>query len=168
MNHPTIDQLSGTQAQQALLVFYDLLPAQLWPGGHKPSPAELEAASEDVQEASTGHTAQAIQALLGEGNQALKAEAARSLLRQFQEAAELRPLVNQAVARAQEPDMAIPILIGAFVVGLAIMPRIDYVKEDGKTKIQVTWDPAKNAGDLVGKLTDLIKALPSTLFAAAK
>ena len=168
MDLPTLEQLTGLQAQHALIGFYDSLPARLWPGGHKPSTAELEAASDDLQDAATGQTAEAVQALLGEGNEPLKGEAARALLRRFHQADDGRPLVEQAIARAQHPDMALPVLIGVFVVALAVMPRIDYAKEDGKAKIQVTWDPSKNAGDLVAKLTDLVKALPSILFKAPK
>jgi len=168
MNPSAVDQLSPTQVQNALLVFYDLLPANMWAAGRKPSTAELEAASEDVQDAATGPTAQAIQALLGEGNDALKAEISRSLLRRFEEAEELRPLVAQAVARARQPDMAIPLLIGAFVVGLAVLPKIDYVKEGKKTKMHVIWEPSKNAAALVGRLTELVKALPSAIFGGSK
>jgi hypothetical protein len=168
MNNSSIDQLSSTQAQHALLIFYDLLPASMWPADRKPSAAELEAVSENVQDAATGPTAQAVQALLAEGNDTLKGEASRSLLRRFQEAEELRPLVEQAIARARQPDMGIPLLIGAFIVGLAVLPRIEYVKEGKKTKLRVTINPSKNAGALVGKLAELVKALPPAIFGELK
>ncbi len=160
MNNAALDQLSSTQAQRALLAFYDLLPGSMWPAGRKPSAAELEAASEDVQDAATGPTARVVEALLADGNDALKGEAARNLLRQFQEVEELRPLIDQAIIRAREPDMAIPLLVGVFVVGLAILPKIDYKKPP----FHITFDPAKNAGALVGKLTELVKALPAAVF----
>ena len=39
----SIASLSPEQAQRALMIFFDLLPADSWEGGTRPSAAKLEA-----------------------------------------------------------------------------------------------------------------------------
>jgi hypothetical protein len=73
----------------------------------------------------------------------------------------LRPLVDTAVSRARQADMAtLPLIVGACILALSLLPRAEITEENGRRTTKWVFDPAGNAASLLGKLTELVKALP--------
>jgi hypothetical protein len=120
----SIASLSPEQAQNALIIFYDLLPGDFWEGGVKPSAAKLESAAERLQEAAPEDVRPMVDGLLAEGSEEEKGEVAKAVLGTFYELDELRSFVEQASQQARQPHMApIPLIIGAVIVLLAALPK---------------------------------------------
>lgn len=113
----SIASLSPEQAQRALIVFYDLLPADAWEGGAKPSAARLESVAERLQDDAPDDVRPVLDTLLAEGNEGEKGEMAKAVLAAFHERGELRAYVEQATKQARQPHMApIPLIVGAVIV----------------------------------------------------
>lgn len=145
--HEKVASLSTEQAQRALLLFYDLLPAGSWQDG-KPSEARVEALTDELREDGPPE-AQALLAKLDESDDPrIAAEVARVLLNQFADQPATRPYVETAVERAGEPHLMLietVVLIGV----LAVLSGIDYDKPPFAFKGQ--------------RVVELVKALPSSL-----
>jgi len=154
-----IISLTAEQAQRAILLFYDLLPSELWEDQTKPSLARMETLSDRVKENASGDVRPFVNALLAEGNTERKGEMAKLLLQTFAQQDALRPYVEQALTRSAEPHMApIPVDIGTLLIVLALLS----VKMDVKTKwVKFHFEGA--APELVEKFTGLVKTLPSRL-----
>jgi hypothetical protein len=146
-----ITQLSPEQAQRALMIFYDLLPGDFWEGGVKPSVAKLEATAEQLQEDAPDDVRPVVEAMLAEGSEEEKGEAAKAVLGMFYEQEELRGYVEQATEQAQQPHMApIPLIIGAVIIFLGAVPKEIKWKGGG-----IKWDVAglmNGLANFVGKL----------------
>lgn len=120
----SIASLSPEQAQHALMIFYDLLPDELWEGGKKPSAAELEFTAEQLQEGAAEDARPVVNALLAEGSEQGKGETAKAVLDMFHKQELLRGSVEQAAQQARQPHLApIPLIVGAVIVILAVVPK---------------------------------------------
>jgi hypothetical protein len=152
-----IAALTHEQAQRALLSFYDSLPTEYWEGNKKPSLAEIESTAEDLQDRAPAEIQPFIAALGTREGDAAKGEAAKTILNEFHQYEFLRPHVAQAIAKSREPHMApIPVIIGAFILVLAVIPR-EIITPKVHIKIGLVADAAK----LVGELTKFVQALPT-------
>lgn len=150
-----ISSLTVEQAQRALLLFYDMLPNELWEGQTKLSVAEIEALADELQESAPIEIQPIINTLLTGDDKAVNGEAAKMLLQELWQFELLRPYVEQAVTRAEEPHMApIPIVIGAFIIVLAVLPR-EIPTKYGPIKLGHLEDAAK----LIGELTKFVMPL---------
>lgn len=148
-----ISSLSPEQSQRALMIFYDLLPADFWEDGVKPSAARLEATAERLQEDATDDVRPVVDVLLAEGSEEEKGEAAKAVLGMFYEQEELRGFVEQAAEQAKQPHMApIPLIIGAVIIFLGAVPKEIKWKGGG-----IKWDVA----GLMNGLANLVSKLPS-------
>ena len=155
----SIAALSPEQAQHALMIFYDLLPDEFWEDGKKPSAAKMKFTAEQLQEAAPEDLQPVVSALLAEGGEEGKGEAAKTVLEMFYEQDSLRGYVEQAAEQAREPHMApIPLIIGAVIVILAVVPK------------EIKWkgghyqghDPAR----LVESLATFVSKLPKEAWKA--
>jgi len=143
-----ISSLTVEQAQRALLLFYDMLPNELWEGQTKLSVAEIEALADELQDSAPTEIQPIINTLLTGDDKAVKGEAAKMLLQELWQYELLRPYVEQAVTRAEEPHMApIPIVIGAFIIVLAVLPG-EIPTKYGPIKFGHLEDAAKLIGEL--------------------
>lgn len=120
----SIASLSPEQAQHALMIFYDLLPDEFWEGGKKPSAAKIKYTAEQLQEDAPEDLQPVVNALLSKGGEKGKGEAAKTVLEMFYEQESLRGFVEQAAEQARQPHLApIPLIIGAVIVILAVVPK---------------------------------------------
>lgn len=159
----SIASLSPEQSQRALMIFYDLLPADIWEGGRKPSAVRLESVAEKLQEEAPEDVQPVVDTLLAEGSEEEKGEVAKALLATFYEQDELRGYVEQAAQQARQPHMApIPLLIGSVIILLAALPKEVDLKE-GKLKFGHLQDLAalvKELAAFAGNLpADVLKRL---------
>jgi hypothetical protein len=156
----SITSLSPEQAQRALIIFYDILPDDLWEGGTKPSAAKLESAAERLQEDAPDDVRPVVDTLLAEGNEGEKGEVAKAVLATFYEQDELRVFVEQATQQAQQPHMApIPLIVGAVIVLLAALPKDVDLKEK-KWK----FGHLRDAAALVKELAQFAGKLPADVW----
>lgn len=155
----SIASLSPDQAQHALIIFYDLLPDELWEGGKKPSAAELEFTAEQVQEGASENARPVVNALLAEGSEEGKGETAKAVLDMFHSQELVRGFVEQAIQQARQPHLApIPLIIGAVIVILAVVPK-EIKGKDWRIK---WWDPKA----LVDSLSTFVEKLPADAWKA--
>ena len=156
----SIASLSTEQAQRALMIFFDLLPADSWEGGTRPSAAKLEAAAERLQEDAPDEVRPVVEALLAEGHEEEKGEAARAVLATFGGREELRPFVEQATRQAREPHMSpLPLIVGAVIVLLAALPKeLDFKEKKWK------FGHLRDAGALVKEFAGLAAKLPAEVW----
>lgn len=163
-----LESLSPRQAQSAVQIVYDLLPDSAWAGGTKASLASFEELGDTLIEAATPESAAVIEALVGHGHEELKAAFAREALRQMAEDEALRPLVARAVACVHEEDMlAVPLVLGAAILALSLLPKVEVSEQNGRRKTKITWDPAGNAATLLEKLAGLLKTIPKSVLGSA-
>jgi hypothetical protein len=156
----SIAALSPEQAQRALMIFYDLLPDEFWEGEHKPSAAEIEATAEELQEEAAGDMQPVVDAMLTEGGEAEKGEAAKAVLDMFYEQESLRGFVEQATAQAQQPHMApIPLIVGAVIVILAALP-----KEIDRKKKSYKFGHLRDAAALMKEFAQFAGKLPAEIW----
>jgi hypothetical protein len=118
-----ISDLSQNQAQQAVLNLYELLPDNLWIDSAKWPLEDMEIRAALLQNRSPESAQPLLSGLIEPGNEQLKAEMAKALLLELASADVTATYVRSAVEAAQEPDMfIIPLLIGAVIVFLALVP----------------------------------------------
>jgi hypothetical protein len=151
----SVASLSPEQAQQALIIFYDQLPGEFWEGGAKPSAAKIESTVEQLQDDAPEDIRPVVDALLTEGREEEKGEAAKAVLSVFHEQESLRGFVDKAVQQAKEPHlMPIPLIAGAVLVLLAALPKEVDLKK-GQYKFGHLQDAAllmKEFAEFAGKL----------------
>lgn len=130
----SIASLSPEQAQQALMVFYDLLPDDFWEDGRKPSAAKIKYSAEQLREDASDDVRPVVAALLAEGGEEEKGETAKAVLGLFHEQEPLRDYVERAAEQAREPHLTpIPLIIGAVIILLAALPKeVDLKKKQWK------------------------------------
>lgn len=150
-----ITSMTTEQALRAILLFYDLLPHEMWEDQTRPSLARMEALSDRLEESAPNEIKPVINSLLAEGNLDSKGELAKVLLHTFSQQDALRPYVEQAVAHSAEPHMEPALMgIGIVLLGLALLSHdVDW------GELHIT----SHVPELVEKLTGLVKALPSEL-----
>ena len=152
-----IASLSPEQAQRALMIFYDLLPDDFWEGGQKPSAAEIGATAEELQEEAPADVKPLVDAMLTEGGEVEKGEAAKVLLGLFYEQDSLRSFVEQAVEQAQQPHMSpIPLIIGAVVV---LLSGVRF--KAGRKGVELNIGVTGNVKSLVDGIKSLADKLPT-------
>jgi hypothetical protein len=118
-----ISDLSQNQAQRAVLNLYELLPDNLWIDSAKWPLEDMEIRAALLQNRSPESAQPLLSGLIEPGNEQLKAEMAKALLLELASADVTATYVRSAVEAAQEPDMfIIPLLIGAVIVFLALVP----------------------------------------------
>jgi hypothetical protein len=155
----SIASLSPQQAQRALLIFYDLLPADLWEGSKKPSAAKIESTVEKLQEEMTEDVRPVVQALLNAGGEGEKGGAAKAVLNMFYEKQSLRGFVEQAVRQAQQPHMSpIPLMFGEVAILLAAMPK-DVDQANGQWKS----GHLRDAAALMREFSQFTSTLPADI-----
>ena len=93
---PSIESLSDHQAIQALKLFYDYSPDQLWEGGRKPPPERFRSLASDLQDEAPAEYSRFVNLLLDDSPVHAPARAAlcRQLLGSFQQSAALRPYAD--------------------------------------------------------------------------
>jgi hypothetical protein len=143
-----IAALTPEQAEQALLIFYDLLPLEIWENGKKPPQARIEFLVNQLQEEGPPEAKEFITGLAKE--QSPKGEIAKVLLNQFAQYEQLQPYLETAITSATNPDKAIEIAV--LIALLAFMAGSKY--ENG----QFSFD-----GERVVKL---VEKLPSSVWSA--
>ena len=147
---PKTSALSSEQAQRALLLFYDLLPAEVWEG-EKPSEARVEALTDELREDGPPEAQKFIEGLDETDDPEKLGEVARVLLSQFADNPTTRPLVETAIERTSQPHlMFIEPLILVGVLAVLSSCRL----EEGKFSFD-----GRN-------VVELVKALPSGLLGA--
>lgn len=152
----SIATLSAEQAQQALMIFYDLLPDELWEGGAKPSPVKIESTVERLEDEAPESIRPVVAALVGEGGEEKKGEAAKAVLGMFYEQESLRELVERAAQQSKNPHLApLPQVIGGMIVLLACLPK-DMISKHGPYKLR----QLQEAGALMQEFTAFVGRLP--------
>jgi hypothetical protein len=163
-----IAMLTPEQAERALLLFYDLLPREGWDGGNKPTQARMEDLADKLQENAPADIQSFLGSLRTGGDEAGTGEVTRMLLQQLAQMDSLRPYVEQAVARSEEPHMALdPFTLGACVIVLlaAMSSKTKISVKDGAMTFEHTGGAPKLVHELagvVGKLPEVLKALPES------
>ncbi len=118
-----IADLSPDQAQQAVLNLYELLPDELWIDSTKWPLEDMEIRAELLQDSSPESAQPLLSGLIEPGNEQLKAEMSKALLLELASVEVAVTYVRSAVEAAQEPHMfVIPLLVGAVIVFLALVP----------------------------------------------
>jgi hypothetical protein len=133
MNHDTtlidqIAQLSPDQAQEAIYLFYQLLPANWWTDQEKMSQDDIDFQARKILQHATDDVKPFLQALVSPDNLELKGDIARELLRGFAAHEPLHPYLKQAVEMAYEPDMFV-IETGTLLIILALLPTVLDIKK---------------------------------------
>lgn len=163
-----IAALTPDQAERALLLFYDLLPRESWESGNKPNEARIEDLADKLQDNAPDEIQSFLGSLrTGEGD-ATTGEVARILLQQFAQIDALRPYVEQAATRSEEPHMALdPLTLGACTIVLlaAMSSKLKISVKDGNIEVEHTGGAPKLVRELAGvveKLPEVLKALPES------
>ena len=150
-----ISSLSAEQAQRALLIFYDTLPALSWARGQKPASANLRALSERLEEQAPSEVHQLIQELRAEHNAEIKGDVAKAILLQLAANEMAWPYVEQAVSQSIAAHMTILRDIVVCMIALAAL------SQDIKTK---SFEIHGRGPELVQQLTQFVKALPGSIY----
>lgn len=118
-----IKELSASQAQQAILGLYSALPAEMWPGQRKWPLSDFRVRANLVETKSADEVKPVLQNLISSEDPEAKGELSRAILLELAGEESVRGYVAQAVAQAKQPDMLpIPLIIGAVLVFMAVMP----------------------------------------------
>lgn len=118
-----IADLSSIQAQQAVLNLYELLPDELWIDSTKWPLEDMAIRAAILQDSSPESAQPLLSGLIEPGNEQLKAEMSKVLLLELASTDVAVTYVRTAVEAALEPDMfIIPLLVGAVIVFLALVP----------------------------------------------
>jgi hypothetical protein len=150
-----ISSLSTEQAQRALLIFYDSLPAHSWARGQKPAAANLLALAERLEQQAPSEVNQFIKELGNEQNAELKGAVAKAILLQLAANDMARPYVAQAISQSIAAHMNILRDVVFCMIALAAL------SQDIKTQ---SFEIHGRAPELVQQLTQFVKALPSSVY----
>jgi hypothetical protein len=150
--------LSAAQAQQAILAFYNALPADLWPGQRKWPLSDFRVRASLVEAESPDNVKPVLQELISPENPEAKGELSRAVLLALAGEEPVRRYVAEAVEEAQEPDMLpIPLIIGAVLVFIAIIPghiktkNIEIDFPNGQAIVNAIVSLAPSLNKLIGK-----------------
>lgn len=157
-----IETLTPEQAERALLLFYDLLPPESWDGGNKPSRARIEDLADKLQENAPADIQSFLGSLRTGEDETTTGEVAKIVLQQFAQMDSLRPYVEQAAARSEEPHMALdPFTLGACAIVLlaAMSSKIKISVKDGSVDVGII----NRAPELVRELAGVVEKLPAVL-----
>jgi hypothetical protein len=148
---PQIDALTPEQAQRALLLFFDTTCEE------KPPVAEIKGWADELEQEAPADVRPLLKELQERGNDAIKGEAARYLLKVFGEQEPFAPTVEEAVRRALEPRMVpIPLVIGAYIVVMAAWSADIDLEIPGKLRLKYK----SKAPKLIAGIAKLAKAIP--------
>jgi hypothetical protein len=168
MTQERIAALTPEQAKRALLLFYDMLPRENWESGNKPGEARIEDLADKLQENAPAEIQSFLGSLRTGDDETTTGEVAKILLQQFARIDPLRPYVEQAAARSEEPHMALdPLTLGAFTIVLlaAMSSKAKISVKDGGVDVEYTGGAPKlvrELGGVVEKLPEVLKALPES------
>jgi hypothetical protein len=151
-----IAQLSPNQAQEAIQLFYKLMPQSWWADQERMSQEDIDYQAKMIQQHATEEVNALLKALLSPGNMALKGEIARGLLRDFAGQEPLIPYLEQAVEMAREPDMFV-VETGTLLIILALLPTAIHVEKnkDG-WKVDIDFENLKALSGISG-MVDTVK-----------
>jgi hypothetical protein len=155
---PTIASLSPDQAQRAVMIFCDLVPADFWEGGARPSPAKIELTVEKFEDNAPPAARPIVEALSTDGTDEQKGEIAKALLNTFHEQESLSGFVEQAIEQAQQPHMSpLPLIVGAVTLVLLSGIRL---KAGGGQGVQLEVAVTDNIKALTGGIASIVKQIP--------
>jgi hypothetical protein len=167
MNHDAtltgqIAQLSADQAQEAVQLFYELMPNSWWADQGKMSQDDIDFQAKMIQQHAPDDVKPLLKALSSSGNRELKGEIARGLLRAFAGQEPLVPYLEQAIEMAHEPDMFI-VETGTLLIILALIPTAIHVEknEDG-WKVDINFENLKSLSGISG-MVDKVKQTLDTI-----
>lgn len=157
-----ITRLSPGQAQEAIQLFYELLPQRWWSDQERMSQEAIDYRAKMIQQHAPGDMKPLLGKLLSSGHMELKGEIARGLLREFARQEPLIPYLEQAVEMAREPDM-FAVDAGTLLIILALLPTAIHVEKDKDGwKVDINFENLKALSDISG-LVDQVKQLLSKL-----
>jgi hypothetical protein len=168
MMNERLATLTPEQAERALLLFYDLLPSESWESGRKPSEARIEDLADKLQDNAPAEIQSFLGSLRTGEDETTTGEVARILLQQFAQIDSLRPYVEAAAARSEEPHMALdPLTLGACTIVLlaAMSNEIKFSVKDGDVALETKSRAPELVRELAGvveKLPEVLKALPES------
>lgn len=159
----TIDALTAEQAERSVVLLYELIPTDRFPGSNKPSWVANQLFVERMEDQAPPEVQERMEELREQKDDAARGEAAKLLLHELERDEALSEYVNQAVNRAAEPQMVAPDPL-TIVIAIGVLATLPRVRRDKEGKWEFEFDPAKRAVDLVKGLTNFVVALPSHLF----
>jgi hypothetical protein len=156
-----LEALTPIQAVRAVGLFYDLLP-----GAEKPSRARIESVAGKLRDKAPDEAQPAIEGIFAPQNEEARGELALLILERLSKDDSLKPYVNQAVARAAKPDMAIdPLSLTAILAVLVFLsPTIE--KDGDKVKYTsglVATLQQLHVDEIARRLPAILKALPQSI-----
>jgi hypothetical protein len=142
-----IASLTSKQAQEAVTIFYDMLPKDQCQGGKKLSPAGLQASADELKKIASSDIAPFISSVLEGSNEVRREKLSKLLLGEFSRYEQLEPYVRTAIKEASEPHMAdITPVIGALLIVLsAISLEVDIHTKNLHIELNVSLDKLKNS-----------------------
>lgn len=152
-----IQSSSPEQAQWALVHFYEAVPAvNQW--GSKPSLAALINWLDEAQDSLPAETLTVIDALLTDGSEVFKGEAAKGLLHRLAEQELLRPYLQSALVRSRDPaPAASATAIAALIVALTVPPRAELDSRNGSPHLRIEWNPTSSDFNLAARVAGLAR-----------
>ncbi len=169
----SISLLTDEQAINAVKLFYDFAPPELWEDGKKPAPERVEKVAAALVEYASADDKPVIAALLDDDKKELmgaRSEVCRMLLSQLRQSPTFLPIVDRAIETACQPRAGIEPITGAFIVVILLATtkvEVEYTP-DGKLK-KIVVEPGRGVveiiealrlSELLEKLPPVIKALP--------
>ncbi len=118
MDESTISSLSATNAQRALLIFYDLTPNAMWKNEQKPSREDMERIVNEIQISAPTNIKPTLDDLCSEKT-GITRNVSIGLLKEYYRYSELKPYVTEAISQATKPTKAaIPFMLPIVVIFL--------------------------------------------------
>jgi hypothetical protein len=159
----TADTLTDEQACQAAKLLFDLLPAEVWKDGEKPSPERVRNVVGSLS-ARAAPSDQAVIDSLVAGDTPSRLAGQAAIARLVLDAAEgsdkLAPYATTAIATAVKPDLCIDPITGTFVIAL-LLATTKIKKDEHGFDIEL----GAGAKDIIKSLdpVGLLKALPAVI-----
>jgi len=161
----SLTDLTDEQAVQAVRLFIDVSPAEIWADGEKPTSARMkQIADAMVANAPADVKAQvaAVAQKDPDGGTATQARVARLVLERLRSIPAFAPAVEEAIQAARTPHkFIVDPITGAFVLGILVLTG-KYSFKPGNVQIE----PGARIPEILEKLPDVIKALPAEIWTA--
>jgi hypothetical protein len=156
-----IQTLATAQAVRAVGLFYDLLP-----GADKPSRTRIETVAARLRDKAPDEALPVVEGMFAPQNTEARGELARLVLERFSTDDQLKPYVDQAIARAAKPDMAIdPVSVTAIIALLVFLSPV--IQKDGDklkfTSGLVATLQQLHVDEIARQLPAILKALPESI-----
>lgn len=163
----SISLLTDEQAINAVRLFYDFAPPELWEDGRKPAPERVEKVAAALVEYASADDKPVIAALLDDDKKELmgaRSEVCRMLLSQLRQSPTFLPIVDRAIETARQPQAGIEPITGAFIVAILLATtKVESTPEGWKIYFGagvVDAIAALRLPELLEKLPPVLKALP--------